>query len=129
MGYRTLQDCITDLEHNKQLVRIESEVDARLEVAEIQRRVNAAGGPALLFTRVKGCRFPMVSNLFGTIDRARFLFRDMLDAVRHLVELKVDAASFWKNPWRYRDVPRALWCMRPKIVRGGPVLAHKTTIH
>ena len=47
MGYRTLQDCVTDLERNKQLVRVEAEVDANLEVAEIQRRVYAAGGPAL----------------------------------------------------------------------------------
>ncbi len=82
MGYRTLRECVDDLERNGQLVRIDVEVDARLEVAEIQRRVCAAGGPALLFTRVKGCRFPMVSNLFGTMDRARFMFRDSLERVR-----------------------------------------------
>src|SRR5438309_3230516 len=117
MGYASLQACVTDLERTKQLVRLHEEIDPYLEAAAIQRRVYAAGGPAILYTRVKGCRFPMVSNLFGTIERARFLFRDMLEAVRHLVELKVEAASFWKNPWRYRDVPRALWCMRPKIVR------------
>src|SRR5262249_45070317 len=116
MAYRSLRECIADLERTKQLVRLDAEIDARLEVAEIQRRVYAAGGPAILYTRVKGCRFPMVSNLFGTIERARFLFRDTLDAVRHLIELKVDAASFWKNPWRYRDVPRVLWHMRPKFV-------------
>src|SRR5262249_48908838 len=76
----------------------------------------------------RGCRFTMVSNLFGTMARARFLFRDTLDAVRHLVELKVDPANFWKRPWRYRDVPRTLWHLRPKFVRSGPVLAHETTI-
>ena len=36
------------------------------------------GGPAIYFARVKGCRFPMVSNLFGTLERTRFLFRDTL---------------------------------------------------
>ena len=82
------------------------EIDPYLEMAEIQRRVYAAGGPALYFAHVKGCAFPMVSNLFGTIERTRFLFRDTLTAVRHLVELKVDPSAFWKNPWRYRDVPR-----------------------
>src|SRR5437660_7230166 len=128
MGYRTLRECIKDLERNKQLVRIDTEVDARLEVSEIQRRVYQAQGPALLFTRVKGCRFPMASNLFGTLDRTRFLFRDMLDAVRHLVELKIDPAAFWKNPWRYRDVPRTLWFLRPKFVRSGPILDGVTTI-
>src|SRR5262245_4154493 len=105
MGYRNLRECVADLERTKQLVRIETEVDPRLEMAEIQRRVYAAGGPALLFSRVKGCEFPMVCNLFGTLDRARFLFRDTLEAVRHLVELKIDPAAFWRSPWRYRDVP------------------------
>ena len=82
MGYRTLRECIDDLERHRHLVRIDAEVDARLEIAEIQRRVSAAGGPALVFTRVKGCRFPVACNLFGTIDRARFMFRDTLERVR-----------------------------------------------
>jgi 4-hydroxy-3-polyprenylbenzoate decarboxylase len=63
------------------------------------------------------------------LERTRFLFRDMLDAVRHLVELKIDPASFWNNPWRYRDVPRSLWFLRPKFVRSGPILDADTTIH
>jgi 4-hydroxy-3-polyprenylbenzoate decarboxylase len=128
MGYPSLRSCVLDLERTGQLVRIYDEIDPRLEAAEIQRRVYRAGGPAILFTRVKGCRFPMVSNLFGTLDRTRYLFRDMLAAVRHLVELKIDPASFWKNPWRYRDVPRTLWFLRPKFVRSGPILDATTTI-
>jgi len=128
MGYRSLQECVRDLERTGQLVRIDVEIDPYLEAAEIQRRVYLAGGPALLFTRVKGCRFPMASNLFGTLERTRFLFRDMLETVRHLVELKVDPANFWKNPWRYRDVPRGLWHLRPKWVRTGPILDHETTV-
>ena len=64
----------------------------RLEAAEIQRRVYARGGPAVLFANVKGCRFPMVSNLFGTIERARYLFRDTYESVRRAIELKIDPA-------------------------------------
>src|SRR3954462_12663166 len=116
MGYSSLRQCVLDLQRTKQLARIDVEIDPYLEAAEIQRRVYLAQGPALLFTRVKGCRFPMVSNLFGTPERTRFLFRDMLRAVQHLVELKIDPAHFWKNPWRYRDVPRPLWFLRPKFV-------------
>src|SRR5688572_7108833 len=122
MGYRSLRECVANLERAGQLVRIDTEIDPHLEAAEIQRRVYQAQGPAVLYARVKGCRFPMVSNLFGTLERTRFLFRDTLNAVRHLVELKVDPAAFWKNPWRYRDVPRALWTLRPKFVSSGPVL-------
>ena len=128
MGYPSLRACVTDLERTGQLLRIDTEIDPYLEAAEIQRRVYQANGPALLFTRVKGCRFPMVSNLFGTLERTRFLFRDMLQAVQHLVELKIDPANFWKNPWRYRDVPRSLWFLRPKFVRSGPILEGQTTI-
>lgn len=128
MGYRTLQHCLRDLERTGQLVRVEVEVDPHLEAAEIHRRVFAAGGPAVYFARVKGCRFPMVSNLFGTLERARFLFRDTLDAVRQLVELKADPAELWKQPWRYGGVVRAAWHMRPRLVRRGPILAHRTTV-
>ncbi|OYW20366.1 MAG: 3-octaprenyl-4-hydroxybenzoate carboxy-lyase [Planctomycetales bacterium 12-60-4] len=73
MGYRSLQECVADLERTSQLVRLEVEIDPYLEAAEIQRRVYQAGGPAILFQRVKGCPFRMVSNLFGTIDRTRYL--------------------------------------------------------
>jgi 4-hydroxy-3-polyprenylbenzoate decarboxylase len=128
MGYASLRACLADLERTGQLVRIDQEVDPHLEAAEIQRRVYQAQGPAVYYARVKGCAFPMVSNLFGTLERTRFLFRDTLAAVRHLVELKVDPAAFWRRPWYYRDVPRALWFLRPKFVRSGPVLAHRTTI-
>ncbi|HZV07856.1 MAG TPA: UbiD family decarboxylase [Gemmataceae bacterium] len=128
MGYRNLRDCIADLERTRQLIRIEQEIDPDLEMAEIHRRVYEVGGPALLFPRVKGCSFPMVSNLFGTPERIRYLFRDTLRAVRHLVELKIDPSTFWKNPWRYRDVPGALLHTMPKHVKNGPILAHQTTI-
>src|SRR5436305_6256350 len=128
MGYRSLRHCVQDLEHTGQLVRIEKEVDPYLEAAEIQRRVYQAGGPAIYFARVKGCRFPMVSNLFGTLQRTRYLFRDTLAAVRHLVELKVDPSAFWRRPWRYHDVPWTLWRLRPKSVRTAPVLAGKAKV-
>ncbi|HBI45564.1 MAG TPA: 3-octaprenyl-4-hydroxybenzoate carboxy-lyase [Planctomycetales bacterium] len=128
MGYCNLRACLADLERTGQLVRIEAEIDPNLEMAEVQRRVYAAGGPALYFANVKGCAFPMASNLFGTIERTRFLFRDALAAVRHLVELKVDASAFWKQPWRYRDAPGALLHSVPQLVKSGPILARQTTI-
>src|SRR6516165_8780846 len=103
MGYRSLHECVADLERAGQLVRIEQEIDPYLEAAEVHRRVYQAGGPAIFYERVKGYRFPMVSNLFGTLQRTRFLFRDTLTAIRRLVELKIDPPAFWKNPLRYRD--------------------------
>lgn len=128
MGYRNLRECLADLERTGQLVRIESEVDPNLEAAEIQRRVYVVGGPALLFTRVKGTPFPMASNLFGTLDRARFLFHDSLEAVRRLVELKADPGRALRQLWRYRGLPFLLNRMRPKFVRRGPILARTCTL-
>lgn len=128
MGYRSLHACIDDLERTGQLRRVDAEIDPHVEMAEIQRRLYRAKGPALLFTRPKGCRFPMACNLFGTMERTRFLFRDTLDRVRHLVELKIDPSAFWKRPWRYRDVPRTAWNLRPKWVRRGPILDMTTTV-
>jgi 4-hydroxy-3-polyprenylbenzoate decarboxylase len=70
----------------------------------------------------------MVSNLFGTSERTRFLFRDSLAAVRQLVELKTDPTALWKSPWRYRSVARSLWSMLPKKVASGPIMKNETTI-
>lgn len=128
LGYRTLRACVDDLARQGHLVRIDAEVDPRLEVAEIQRRVYQAGGPALYFSHVKGCRFPLVCNLFGTMDRARFLFRDTLETVRRLVDLKVDPARAAQAPLRYAAALRGAWRMRPKLVSSSPAMAHETSV-
>ena len=76
--YKNLSDAILDLERVGELVRIKEEVDPYLEAALIQRRVYQKHGPAILFENLKGCRFPAVSNLFGTVKRGEFLFRQTL---------------------------------------------------
>jgi len=128
MAYRTLRQCVDDLAATGQLARIDVPVDPRLEAAEIQRRVFRARGPAIYFANVRGCRFPMVSNLFGTKERMRYLFRDSLDAVARLVKLQVDPADLLRRPRLYLDAPRGAWQSRPRRVRSGPVLANQTTI-
>ncbi len=128
MSYRTLSACIADLERHDQLVRIEEEIDANLEAAEIHRRVFTAGGPAVLFTNVKGCRFPMVSNVFGTMDRTRFIFRRTIEQVSRLIQLKIDPTEALRQPFSsLRSAVHALR-MLPRPVRSGPVLRRQTTI-
>ncbi|HJS07095.1 MAG TPA: UbiD family decarboxylase [Pirellulales bacterium] len=128
MGYRTLRHCIHDLARTGQLVRIEEEVDPYLEAAQIHRRVFAGGGPALFFARVRGTRFPMVSNLFGTMERVRYIFRDALDGVRALVQTKIDPAAVLKRPSGLLRAGRAALCTLPRQRNDGPVLAGRTTI-
>ena len=126
--YRNLQQCVADLESNGHLVRIDHEVDAHLEAAEIHRRVFQSGGPAVLFERVANCRFPMVSNLFGTKTRTRFIFRKTLDSVRRLIELKIDPANLLKSPLSYVGSGVQAIRMLPKTVRSGPILKHATKV-
>lgn len=128
MGFRNLTDCVADLERTRQLVRVEAPIDPCLEMAEIQRRLYRARGPAVLFTHPKGCDFPMLANLFGTIERTRFLFRDALADVRKLVELKTDPGAAMRRPWRYWKLPLLGWRLRPKFVRSGPIRTHETTV-
>jgi 4-hydroxy-3-polyprenylbenzoate decarboxylase len=129
MGYASLRDCAHELEGHGHLVRVDAEVDARLELAEIQRRAYAASAPALLFTRVKGTSFPVLANLFGTLPRARFVFRDALRSVARLIELKVDPSRAIKQPLRYLGVPWTAFSMLPKPAWSQvPVLEHQTKI-
>ena len=128
--YRSLRQCVDDLEATGQLLRIDVPVDANLEAAEIQRRVFRAGGPALLLTRVVGCRFPMLCNLFGTMARTRYLFRDSLDRLARLVTLQADPADLLRRPRLYMNfkTPWSALLTRPRKVRWGPVLQCETTL-
>jgi 4-hydroxy-3-polyprenylbenzoate decarboxylase len=125
----SLRKMLDDLAAAGHLVRLDDEIDANLEAAEIQRRVYASGGPGVLFTHVRDCRFPMVSNLFGTIERARYLFRHTYDAVRQAIELKIDPAALVRNPLRYWSAPITALHMRPRRVGRGPVIANETTVN
>ncbi len=128
MTYRSIRNCTDDLIKHGHLVRLEYEVDAKLEAAEIQRRVYQSGGPAILFENVKDCKFPMVSNLFGTIERARFIFRDTYESVRRAIELKIDPNCFWRQPTRYWKAPLTAVSMLPRMCSTGPILRNETTI-
>ena len=119
---------MSDLERTGALFRIDEELSPELEIGSIQRRVYQAGGPALLFTRVKGCSFPMLGNLFGTLERTRFIFRDTLQAVERLVRLKIDPRSFLKTPASFLSAVPAAWHLLPKRVGSGPILGNSCAL-
>lgn len=128
MGYTNLSQCIRDLESSGHLVRIDKEVDPYLEAGAIQRRVFQTGGPALFFSRVKDCAFPMLGNLFGTKDRIRFLFRENLRIFQDMIKARENLKSFLMRPNRPFRVGRALWKSRPRRVQGGPVLSRTVRV-
>lgn len=98
MAYSSLEECLLDLERNGHLVRIKEEVDPHLEMAAIHLRVYDMKGPALLFENVKGSKYRAASNIFGTLDRSKFIFRDTLQLVQKLIELKGDPMKALKSP-------------------------------
>lgn len=125
MKHRSTRDVIDDLAAGGRLIRVDDPVDPELEMAEIQRRVYSAGGPGLLFTNVIGSRFPMASNLFGSLEQARYLFRHTLESVRRLIELKLDPSALPKRPLRYGLTPLTALRMLPRWTRRGAIAAHR----
>jgi 4-hydroxy-3-polyprenylbenzoate decarboxylase len=104
---------------------VTASVDPHLEIGEITDRVVKAGGPALLFTNVKGSTFPVLTNQFGTHRRvAMALDAPNLDAVgqriRELIAVTPPTGSLVGKVWgalRLAPLANAI----PKIVRGGSV--------
>lgn len=110
------------------LAVVDAPVDAALEAAEIHRRVIAAGGPALLFTRVRDRDFPLVTNLFGTARRAELAFGDRpLRLVRRLVELAETLLPPTPGAlWGARDLAREMCRLGTRRRRWGPVIERVT---
>jgi|SRR6185312_10513821 len=104
MGYSSLQACIADLEKNGHLIRIKEEVDPYLQMAAIHMRVFEHHGPAILFENVAYSKFPALSNLFGTMERSRFIFRDTLDKIKTMVDLKSDPIRAIRHPLKYANI-------------------------
>jgi 4-hydroxy-3-polyprenylbenzoate decarboxylase len=98
MAYRTLQQCISDLNKKGELKIISKQVNPDLEMASIHLDEFAKGGKAILFENIKGSKFRAASNLFGTLERSKFMFRDSLKIVKKLIDLKTNPASALKNP-------------------------------
>lgn len=121
MRHRSTRDVVEDLRRGNRLIEVNDQVDPHLEMAEIQRRVYASGGPGLLFNHVANCRFPMASNLFASLDQARYLFRSTLESVRRLIEVKIDPSALPRNPFRYAGTPLTAFRMLPRFTRRAAV--------
>jgi UbiD family decarboxylase len=123
-SFPDLRSFLAALRARGELRVVEAPVDPALEVAEIHRRVIAAGGPALLFTAVRGADLRLVTNLFGSPERARLAFGTR---PRRLIEAAVHAAETLLPPtaaglWGARELLAAALRTGPRSVRTGPVL-------
>lgn len=134
--YHSLRDCVEDLRGSGQLLTVETEVSPHLELAEIQRRTYRAGGPAVLFTKVRGTKFPCLSNLYGSDKRLEYIFRSTIPAVEKAIRLRTSppeflksmARDFWRTPFEYMKLPFTGLTSLPRRVRRAPVLHSQTNL-
>jgi 4-hydroxy-3-polyprenylbenzoate decarboxylase len=133
-----LRTFIERLRRDGDIVTVEAQVDRHLEAAEIHRRVIAAGGPALMFTNVRGSGFGtgdsrspfrLVTNLFGTARRAELAFGERpLRLIRRVVELAETLLP--PTPaklWGARDIGLDLLKVGTRKVQTGPVVENVTS--
>jgi 4-hydroxy-3-polyprenylbenzoate decarboxylase len=129
MAYSSLEACLLDLERTGQLLRIKEQVDPNLEMAAIHLRVFEQKGPAILFENVKGSKFRAASNIFGTLERSQFIFRDTLPKVKQLIDIKIDPTAAIKNPLKsLAALPAALNALPKKNPISKPVLFEEINI-
>lgn len=122
--HTNLRSFLETLRKAGEIAEVSSEVDPYLEIAEIHRRVIAEKGKALLFTKVKGSQFPVVTNLFGTAKRMDLAFGNKpLEFVRRAVEMtEALLPPSIRKLWFYRDVVLSALKLGTKRVRRAPVL-------
>ena len=124
MPLQNLRQFLDILQREQDLMVIDAEVNPHLEVAEVHRRVIDRGGPALLFKRVKGSSFPVVTNLFGTVKRIELAFgTHPLELIQQVVELAETLlpprlSKLWEN----RNLAWEGLKLGTRRVRHGPVL-------
>jgi len=111
------------LRRENSLITVEVEVDPYLELAEIHRRVIEQSGPALLFTRVKGSRYPVVTNLFGTARRIEQAFGPKpLSLVKQMAEIaELLLPPRPRELWQHKSLARDILKLGTKNVRSGPI--------
>ena len=126
MKYRDLRDFLRQLEGMGELHRVNDPVSPKLEITAVSDQVLQAGGPALLFQQPTGFKAPVLSNLFGTTRRVAFGMgasdlAELRDVGRMLATLKEpEPPRGLKDAGRLVQMAKALWDMKPALVRQAP---------
>ena len=130
MPYRSLRDFIERLEREGGLVRVAAPVSPHLEMTEIQTRLLAEGGPAVLFENVvgpEGRRYdmPVLVNLFGTVERVARGMERRPDQLRELGETlaflkQPEPPGGWREALDMLPLVKSVMTMRPKTVGTAP---------
>ena len=130
MAYRSLRDFIDHLERQGRLVRVTEPVSPVLEMTEIQTRLLAEGGPAVLFEHVIGHdgtrhEMPVLVNLFGTVERVAWGMNREPAQLREVGELlaflrQPEPPDGWRATLEMLPLVKTVMAMKPKTVGNAP---------
>ena len=125
MPFDSLREFMAHLETRGALVRVSEPVSPVLEITEIHTRLLADKGPAVLFDRVEGFAMPVLTNLFGTVERVAW----GMDREPHQLQELGETLAFFKQPVPPESFGQALellplvkvaLSMKPKFVGRAP---------
>ncbi|MEX2617110.1 MAG: UbiD family decarboxylase [Alphaproteobacteria bacterium] len=129
MSYGSLRDFIARLEAENRLVRVSAPVSPNLEMTEIQTRLLAGGGPAVLFENVvngDGTRYdmPVLVNLFGTVERVAWGMEREPGQLREIGETlaflrQPEPPGGWREAMGMLPLVKTVMSMKPRTVRSG----------
>jgi 4-hydroxy-3-polyprenylbenzoate decarboxylase len=129
MPYASLRDFIARLEASRRLVRVKETVSPVLEMTEIQTRLLAEGGPAVLFENVMGAGgkydMPVLVNLFGTVERVAWGMDREPHQLREVGETlaflkQPEPPGGWREAWEMLPLLKTALAMRPRTVSSAP---------
>lgn len=130
MNYLDLRDFINQLEDKNLLKRIDYPVSPRLEMTVVSDKVLRQGGPALLFTQPKAGRMPVLTNLFGTVERVALgMGQTSIESLRDIGKLlaalkEPEPPKGFKDAWSKLPLLKHALNMAPKIVSRGLCQTH-----
>ena len=130
LSYKSLRDFMAHLEQKGRLVRVSEPVSPALEVTEIQTRLIAEGGPAVLFENVvdeNGKRYdsPMLVNLFGTVERVAWGMGRAPEELREVGETlaflrQPEPPGGWREAFEMLPLLKTVMAMKPKQAASAP---------
>ncbi|MGE0667310.1 MAG: UbiD family decarboxylase [Sphingomonadales bacterium] len=131
MPFASLRDFIATLESRNLLVRVKEPVSTVLEMTEIQTRLLAEGGPAVLFEnaiKADGTPSPMpvLVNLFGSVERVALGMDRRPDELREVGETlaflrQPEPPGGWREALDMLPLLRTVMAMKPKTTGSAPV--------
>ncbi|MBP5856496.1 UbiD family decarboxylase [Marivibrio halodurans] len=137
MPFASLRDFIDRLERADRLVRVSKPVSTVLEMTEIQTRLLAERGPAVLFenpVRADGTAsdMPVLVNLFGSVERVAWGMEREPHQLREVGETlaflrQPEPPGGFREAWDMLPLLKTVMAMKPRTI-GGRAPVHEVVL-